>query len=331
MADLINIRTVEELAKFINDKGLIEIAMRGKNNRFKQFQKIAIDSLPKEGEKIAEAMALLNKNINIGEQSLNALNTISKLSSLSVVLSGLNLCATAAGFAIMNAKLDKVSSQIEKVVAVMKETTGIQTDFECGKVISEHSNMLDCRKKQNYYTESQMRDLVAREYNVLNLLLQHFEKNTSDNREELVFSILSLAAMLSVSLKYFDELYYFNNKESITDGDIWHLDHDKWMQVYDRMASNEFIQMIQDFGFFEMGLNTFENDCFYISFIDQIKGLKQSVEDNQTIITAVNNIETYQMFLSQSNAEIKNEIETALGEVGINTDEYQDVIRKAVA
>ena len=68
------------------------------------------------------------------------------------------------------------------------------------------------------------------------MLMNIFSKDMSNNQEVVVFTMLSMASMLAASLKYFDEVYYFNNNESITTGDIWHLDHDKWMAVYDKLA-----------------------------------------------------------------------------------------------
>lgn len=43
MANVINIQTLDELRRFLNDKGIMEIALRGKNKKFKTFQKIALD------------------------------------------------------------------------------------------------------------------------------------------------------------------------------------------------------------------------------------------------------------------------------------------------
>ena len=90
----------------------------------------------------------------------------------------------------------------------------------------------------------------------------------------MLFSILSIAQMLSASICYFDELYYFNNKEAIGDGDRWYMHHDEWVATFDKLLSPGFIKSIQDYGVLEIGLNTVETDCFYTAFKDQIKSLK---------------------------------------------------------
>lgn len=333
MAGVINITTLEELNRFLNEKGIMEIAIRNKNKRFKTFQKIALDKLqqPEAKEKVMEAVQLLHKNNQLTEKNFKMLGNIAKLNKFNLVLSGLNLCATCVGFAIMYAKLDKMSAQINKVIELSKDIEGVHAHYEFKKILSEHSNMLDCRKTQNYYSEEKMRSLVAREYDVLELLTDVFLKDISNDQETLIYSILSLSSMLAVSLKYFDETYYFKNKEAIGDGDIWHLDHDKWVSVFDKMSSPDFIERIQDYGFFDMGLNTIENDCFYKSFYDQIRELKQEIEDNQTLIITVDDATILKTIVEQSTESIKNEIEAVLKEVGIDADICDEAIKVAVA
>lgn len=333
MAEVISVKTLDELRRFLNDKGVLEIALRGKNKKFKTFQKIALDQLQQNevSEKVQQAIEILNKNNHIAEKSLKVLNSVSKLSKLNLVLSGVNLCATCVGFAIMYAKLDKMSAQIAEVVAVYKQGQAIQTTFELNKILSEHSNMLDCRKKQSYYTEDQMRELVDGEYNVLTLLIDSFLAEITSNREDLLFSILSLAQMFSISLRYFDEIYYYENKDAIGDGDRWHISHDKWLAVFDRLVSTEFISDIQDYGIFEMGLTTVEDDCFYINYCDQIKSLKQDVEDNQNLIVSIDDKDLFTVVMRRTNEEAQAEIEAALAEVGAPLDVCSDMIRAAVA
>ena len=333
MADVVVIRTVDELRKFLNEKGLMEIVLRAKNQKFKTFIKVALDQ-PQESEakkQIKKVMNLLNENNNLSLKNLNLLNNISKLNKLNLVLNGLNLCSTWVGFAIMYEKLDRMSAQIADVVNVYKEANKIRIDFEFRKILSEHSNMLDCRKKQNYYTEEQMRELVDGEYNVLELLIDIFLSDISNDRDNLLFSILSLASMLSVSIIYFDEIYYFQNKEAIGDGNQWHMAHDKWVAIFDKLSSSKFIDTIQDCGLFKMGLNTIENDCFYISFYDRIRELKQDIEDNQFMIKEIDDKELFDIVVKKSSEEFQNEIEDILEKAGVTVGTYDDAIRVAVA
>ena len=81
MANVINIQTLDELRRFLNDKGIMEIALMGKNKKFKTFQKIALDQLQQNevSEKVQQAINILNRNNNLSEKSLKMLNGVSKL------------------------------------------------------------------------------------------------------------------------------------------------------------------------------------------------------------------------------------------------------------
>ena len=221
-------------------------------------------------------------------------------------------------------------SQIAEMVAIYKKSAAISTTYELNKIISEHSNMLDCRKKKSYYTEEQMRKLVDDEFNCLDLLMNVFSSGISSNREEIVFSILSLAQMLSVSLRYFDELYYFDNKEAIGNGDRWQISHVKWVGIYDKLSSGDFIEQLQDFGMFEMNLSTVETDCFCVSFYDQIRSLKQDIEDNQSMIVAVDDKELFRSIVRQTNEEARREIESVLREADVPLDQCKEFVQVAV-
>ena len=333
MSDILHVNTLEQLQRFLNDDSLIEIAIRNKKKRFKTFQKIALDSVqnPEAKKQLNEAISILSDNKTQLHNRNNLMQNAAKLNKLSMVLNGLNICATCAGFAIMYSKLDKMSTQINEIVNTFKEAEGIHTEYEFKKTLSRHSDMLDCRKKQRYYSEEQMRELVADEHNVLELLIRVYESSVSNNRESLLFSILSLANMLSASLQFFDEVYYFNNREMTRDGEKWHMSHDEWVAVFDKLASPQFIESVQDLGMFDMSLTSEETDCLYRSFYDQVKGLRIEVEDNQLLIITIDDPAMMDAYSDRIKEETQEEIESALEKVGLSPSNYLKELRVAVA
>lgn len=333
MSDILHVNTLEQLQRFLNDDSLIEIAIRNKKKRFKTFQKIALDSVqnPEAKKQLNEAISILSDNKTQLHNRNNLMQNAAKLNKLSMVLNGLNICATCAGFAIMYSKLDKMSTQINEIVNTFKEAEGIHTEYEFKKTLSRHSDMLDCRKKQRYYSEEQMRELVADEHNVLELLIRVYESSVSNNRESLLFSILSLANMLSASLQFFDEVYYFNNREMTRDGEKWHMSHDEWVAVFDKLASPQFIESVQDLGMFDMSLTSEETDCLYRSFYDQVKGLRIEVEDNQLLIITIDDPAMMDAYSDRIKEETQEEIESALEKVGLSPSDYLKELRVAVA
>lgn len=313
------IKDLSDFQKFENNEGIIEIVTRAANKRFKSMQKVMIDSLTqKQNTTVLKNMfETLDQSKSFETQTLSQLVNIQQLSQLNLVLDGLNLCATTAGFTIMYMKLNKMSKQINEVLSTIKNVNDTHNHYEFKKILSLHSDMLDHRKIQKYYTEEQMRELIDGEYNVLSMLLEVFEKRISEDTETLIYSILSLASMLTVSIKYFDEIYYFNNKEVIKNGEIWHSSHQSWINIFDEIISLRNIEILQDFAVLNKELSLPECDLFCWQFIESIKDAKQDIEDNQYLLLHFDNDEIFNKFISYNDSQICLSIENAMRKTGI--------------
>ncbi len=293
MSEAVVAQVIADLLPFANKDGVIEIVMRGAKKRFKSFQKVALADLQQgEGKELMEkAIHALNQGNRNSVKNLEVLQNVAKAQNLGLVLNGLNLCATCAGFAIMYAKLDKMSAeinqQINKLQTVVKQGHDVQTGFEFNKVLADYQDMLDSRRRQQPYSEAKMRELVDREYNVLILLISVLQNDLASNKKMMLDSIFSMLAMLTVSLRYFDEQYFFNNHEVLGDSEVWHSSHGKWMSVYDILSKPWFVELLQDYGLFEAGFTTVETDVYYTALIEQVEDLRQEVEDNQMLIITV--------------------------------------------
>lgn len=318
MAAITVIKNLDQLKPFLDKKGILEIVMRDKKKKFTEFKKLALNNSPDGSAQqlLQNALNTMNKNNSLPETSESLLQNISKLEQLNLIFGALNLCATCVGFAIMNAKLDKMSSQLNKIMGAVKEGQDITANYEFGKVLSEHANMLDSRKTQKYYTEEQMRRLVDSEYNVLKMLMDGFIKDHTTDIDNLIVSIYSMASMLAVSLRYFDELYYLNNKDVIGDGDVWHSSHDNWTGVFQKLRSDEFIEKIQDHGVFDLGLSLSESDVYYRSLIDQVTDMEETVADNQQLILELGNPK----LISTLNEYVNQEVSTSIREAFEQTE-----------
>ena len=334
MAAIQNINNLDQLKQFLNKDGILEIAMRGKNKKFSAFQKLVINNAPETEAKelLNKAIVAINKNNTLTEKSLAMMKNVTKLQQLNLIFGALNLCATCVGFAIMFKKLDKMSGQINQVIGTVKQGQDINANYEFHKVLSEHANMLDARKTQKYYTEEQMRQLVDDEYNVLNMLIEGFMKDHTDDRENLIVSIYSMASMLTVSLRYFDELYYLNNKEAIGYGDVWHSSHDNWTGVFKKLTSDEFVEKIQDHGVFDLGLSMFEADVYYLNLYDQVKEMEETVADNQQLVMELESAEMMSAFEAYVNQDVAREIQNAFEQTegAMDNEEVVSVYQNAM-
>lgn len=272
MSKDMHINALEQLAKLKNEKGYVELVTRSKKKAIKTYYNVYFDSCSTEEQKLSQRVFnQLNKNTKMNERCLSLLTNVSAVQNINLVLNGLNLCATGVGFAIIFKKLDKesnkLSRQINRLQSVLKRTQDIQNEAMFNIVLAEHMDMLDCQRRQHPYSEVQMRKLVDMENIVLTLLISSFRKDISEDNNTTILAIFSLLAMFTVSLRIFDELYYFNNHEVLGDN-AWHLSHDRWMEVYDTLTSQWFVEKLQDYATFETSLSTAEVDAFYISLLD---------------------------------------------------------------
>lgn len=327
MSNTIVVDALAQLAPYLNDKNVLELVVRGKNQRISAFQKVALNDLQQgEGKVLMEKVIQgLNQNTAHSEKTNALLRSVVQSQNLGLVLNGLNLCATCVGFAIMYEKLDKmgteINQQIGKLQNIIKQGTDIQATYEFNKVLADHTDMLDCRKKQQPYDEKQLRKLVDREYNVLMLLIDVLKYDVADNRKVIIETAVSLLAMMTVSLCYFDEIYYFNNKEVLAEKDPWHSSHEKWMGAYDKMREKWFVELLQDHGSFETNLNTLGVDVYYNAILDQVATSKQKVEDNQMLIIAIGDVGVLHTLQEQLQANIENTLSAAINDAFKDTED----------
>ncbi len=324
MADILKIASLEELKPFLNEKGILEIVLRQKNKRYKQFQKVILENLPQSEAKqaIEKAAELLNKNVRLGEKSFGLIQSVAKMEQLGLLLSGLNLCATCVGFAVMYKKMNELEAvivdQIKHLGDVVKKGNDTNLKFEFNKVFSTHSDMLDCKENGKPYPEEKLRELVDDEYNVLSLLMDAFENSISFDNDAIIFSMFSLLSMLTVTLRYFDEVYYANNHEKSRKGKKWHISHSKWEAIYDRVLSKPMKERLQDYAVLENDWDLRTADIYFVSLIDQVAALKTEVKDNQDLLLACENVEKLhelqKITLDEVKADIENAFKDACGE-----------------
>ena len=329
MSEPIVISTIEEFKAFIEKNNITELVSRDAKKKFKTFYKFAFNELQQsEKKEVAEkVLDAVKNNSDLLKNTVGKLDNIAKLQNVGLVLNGMNLCATCAGFAIMYKKLDDMSATIEQQIGELKQilekTNDVQLNFKFNDVLEDHSDMLDCRKKGKPYSEEKMRKLVSREIVLLKYLIDVLNKDIASNKESLIFSILSVASMLSASLQFFDEVYYFNNRDV-------HSSHSHWMEVYSDLASDVVTEKIQECGFLDMELSTTLTDELYLSFKEQALDFKRAVEDNLKLLQLVGDEENLKAFNEFSNEAIRAELERAFKEVFSQDPETTMVYNNAI-
>ena len=312
------IKTIEELRKFLNDKNFMEIVVRQKNKRFKKFYKVALDKIFKEAEQqqaAKEVLKAVQKNSKLLNQNMKMMKNLSKIQNIGLILDGVNLVSTWATFAILNSMEEEIVGAIEKVQQSLNKGMELHVKAEYNRVISDYQDMLDCRKKQKPYSEEQMRKLVDSLYVVLDMMIDSLKSDLIDNKDNMILTVFMMLSMYTASLRFFDEQYYFNYKDILSGDEVWHTSHNKWMSLYDTLTQSWFIELLQDHGVFDLGLNTDEMDTYYNEFLEQVQDQKQEVIDNQEIILALKDTSLLNVFHEKTNEEIQKELEKEISEM----------------
>ena len=116
MGEVININMIEQLKQLLNENGFMEVAIRNKNKTFAKIQKVCVDGLMQNElqnkETLENILNAINKSNVINEKNLKLMANVANLQKIGLLLNGLNLCASCAGFAIIYAKLEKMSAEM---------------------------------------------------------------------------------------------------------------------------------------------------------------------------------------------------------------------------
>lgn len=330
MSTNIYVDSLKNLEPFLNEKGVLEVALRDKNKKFEQFVNIAFNNTRTEQSELVEkavgCIADMARDNQLGLDSIiqNA-QLLSDIGSATTMLGALNLCATIAGFALIYGEIKQMSAEINRQLMQLDETVrksfDIEHKFRFDEVLADHNDMLDAIKRQQPYAEQDMRRLVDSEYRMIELLVNTLEADVSNDQASLITLIFMLVGMFTASLCNFDELYYFNNPQTHGHANPWHTSHDNWMSVYNTLCSDWLVERLQDYSVLELGLRTWEADLLYLSLLAKVVDAKEKVEDNQALIVAFGSKSALHRFQKLVRQDVADTIRNVYEEAGAGMDE----------
>lgn len=114
------------------------------------------------------------------------------------------------------------------------------------------------------------------------------------------------SAQKNINLKILSEL-------QIITPDI--IEQNKFVHFVRHVDKSRFVELLQDHGIFDLGLNTDEMDTYYNEFLEQVQDQKQEVIDNQEIILTLQDTSLLNVFHEKTNEEIHNELEKEISEM----------------
>ena len=312
------IKDFSDIQKLPNRDKVIEVVERQKNGRIKAILKYMVQDNDGSEELKKKALELLNKTDRIFaqvEKNGAQLSKIANLNTLNVILNGMNLCATAAGFVIMNEKLNKISDKIDDIIENQNKQADKESNYKFKNVVLEYKKLLDHKKTKKNISEDEYVDLLNEECAVFEYLYKGFMDDTANDIVTLLYAMTTLASMITCNMASLDEVYYFNNRNSITEGSIWHEGHSDWESIYSMLLSDEFASKLQDYCFLYKNMDQYTTDLFLEAMNDHTRKMKQAVEDRKMIILLHDNIEDYNNTYNSINEEAEKEVQIALNRV----------------
>ena len=332
MSSIQYVNSIEQLKPFLNNKGVLEIVTRNQGRQYAPFVNVALDNTQSEQRELAEKAFNQVREATRGSQidlELTAarVQALSGIGYANLILNAANLSATCAGFMVIYNEIQQVSNDINSRLNQLDETVRKSFDIDhkrrFNKVLANHNDMLDSIRRQQPYTEREMRELVDDEHRMIELLLNTLKADVSNDQGSLIALLFTMLGMFTVSLCNYDELYYYNNPQIHNQPNPWHISHNSWMSTYEEMSSEWFIEKLQDYGVLELGLRTWEADELYCSMLLQVIEEKEKVEDNQALIVAFETKEIMQRYKELAEKDIVDTIRKAYREAGAGMDKAE--------
>lgn len=257
----------------------------------------AVRAAIREVSKKTTELSLEVKNISTCAESLyKSMHSLQTLSAVSTALSAANLCATAAGFAVMNYKLDRISNNIKDIQAkviqlVKKKNIDTISGFE--RLVSRYSEVLDAECRLSVVPEKEYHDLIMDVFHYIKTLYAYFMQDVIDDKNAILEAVFSLTAILSHLLVKYDSIYYFDHKSVLANGKHWHNDHEKWLGIYDILSDRPFMDKMQDYFFLESGLSQRKASEAMTAVYYALTSERVKVLDNMSILRQCESVFDY--------------------------------------
>ncbi|MBR5048909.1 MAG: hypothetical protein IKX74_04650 [Erysipelotrichaceae bacterium] len=325
---------INELYKFANDHGIVEIVTRRKNGTMREYIHLVIsraesDSKKKAAQRLGEASGLLpqyaSKLMNLEKVSM-------AIGIADLVLEAVNLCVTVAGFKIINKRMNDVMKELEKVGKTIREIHDVDVEKLFDEVVLTHADMLDRLENQKPFTTDQYMELVNKEYSLLNTLYRCFMRGLTADSTHVLYLISSLSSMLAATIMRFDEAYYFENRNRKTEGSRWHPNHERWMGIYKDLMSEKYQEQLQDYMFIERKFSQFETDLFVTANMDSYCRIIKYINDQHELLEKLDDRDLYESLKKAINNKAREDVEVIINNAeDISPDDRKQLLQALAA
>lgn len=330
MSEAIVVKSIEDLYKLIGKKEF-ECFLRLKNGKYKKFTKILIDQVqPNNKEDLVKLQKAVNgllkkseeltKTINGTQTAILNLTNIAKISQtlaiFNSVIGVMNLCTTAAGFAMVMNKLNVIQNQIDDVIQNQLKIHEAEMKYKFENVVSDYEELLDGENGGIPFDESRLIALIKKEKAVLNYMISGFNDSLVTDSISLLQGIIALSSMFSYTICKYDSVYYFNHPEKHG----FYGFHQQWVDMYDVLMSEQFKSRLQDLFFIEEDRNQNVTDALAASVFDEFKDAKETILTQVEIIQTFDSMKNYQEAMRVLDESVENDIEDILHQNNLHID-----------
>ena len=322
MSEAIVVKSLEDLYKLIGKKEF-ECFLRLKNGKYKKFTKILIDQvqtnnkedlvkLQKAVNGLLKKSEELTKTINGTQTAILNLTNIAKISQtlaiFNSVIGVMNLCTTAAGFAMVMNKLNLIQNQIDDVIQNQLKIHEAEMKYKFENVVSDYEELP--------FDESRLIALIKKEKAVLNYMISGFNDSLATDSVSLLQGIIALSSMFSYTICKYDAVYYFNHPEKHG----FYGFHQQWVDMYDVLMSEQFKSRLQDLFFIEEDRNQNVTDVLVAGVFDEFKDAKKTILTQVEIIQTFDSMKNYQEAMKVLDESVANDIEDVLQQNNLHID-----------
>lgn len=300
---------IADANKLVGKDRIVEVVERYKNGKFKSFTKYLVEKNPQN----EEIKSLVN---NLG----NTVKSLESLTALNAVLSAANLCATIAGFAIMNEKLNAVNENIDEIKTILKEDRQLDLEKYFNDVVGEYNRMLNKIEDSDSFTSDEYIKLINNEYSLQDLLIKSFLKyELQEDNEGVLCLIAALSSMICVSIKHLNEKRAEDNLKIYKD--------DRWIQVYECANDKKFINKMYDLYFIDKNINQNEANILIEQFCQKLLDNKQDILDNIELLKYYDNPEEFKKLCNEIDAFAIERINEELRKNSYSNDTKNQIIQ----
>ena len=262
-----------------------------------------------------------------------AVQTVTNLGVLSVGMQAMNLVVTAGGFAIMNSKLNSIIESIGSMQETLnqiakKQEMDIMKEFN--ELRGDYADMLDADKRQESYKETDYYKLTRKMHSMIDYLYACFMSDAVENKTAILEALYVLLPMYANVLRKYDREYYFNYKDKIHGGSLWHSSHEEWMNSFGKMIDAEYLEKFQDYCFLEEGMSGRDADDAVLTAYLTAVNSHTIVEDNQKILLCFDTREEYNQYQNELIEDAQERINESMKELDEETiSQLQPAFAKA--